>query len=58
MFGKKANMDTNNLGKAIIDQIASYYNFDDILVYDTLLYRHDDVDSYEDGYMYIRIENI
>lgn len=58
LFGKKTNMDTNNLGKAIIDQIADYYDFDDVLVHETLLYRHDDVNSYDDGYMYVRIENI
>jgi hypothetical protein len=58
MFGQKHNMDTNNFGKALIDQIAEYYGFDDSLVYDTRLLLHDFVDSYDDGYIFVKIENI
>ena len=58
LFGQKENMDTNNLGKAIIDQLAEYYGFDDALVYDTRLLLHSFVDSFDKGYMYINIENI
>lgn len=58
MFGQKHSMDTNNFGKSIIDQIAEYYDFDDALVYDSRMLLHDYVDSYEDGYMYVKIENI
>lgn len=58
LFGQKDNMDTNNLGKSIIDQISNYYNFDDSLIYETVLMLHSYVDSYDEGYMYIKIENI
>lgn len=58
MFGQKEGMDTNNFGKALIDQIANYYGFDDCLVYDSRMLLHDFVESYEDGYIFIRIENI
>lgn len=58
LFGQKDNMDTNNLGKSIIDQIAEYYGFNDSLVVETVLSLHSYVDSYDEGYMYIKIENI
>lgn len=58
LFGQKRDMDTNNFSKAIIDQIADYYGFDDVLVHDSRMLLHSYVDSYEDGYMYVRIENI
>lgn len=58
LFGHKRTMDTHNLGKAIIDQIAEYYDFNDSLIADTELKKHDYVESHEDGYMYIKIENI
>ena len=58
LFGQKEGMDTNNLGKAIIDQIANYYGFNDVLVHDVSLHLHDYVESYDDGYMLIKIENI
>ena len=58
MFGQKEGMDTNNFGKALIDQIAEYYCFDDVLVHDSRLLLHDFVDSYEEGYIFIKIENI
>ena len=58
LFGQKRNMDTNNLGKAIIDQVANYYGFNDVLVHEVSLQLHDYVDTYEQGYMYIKIQNI
>ena len=58
LFGHKDTLDTNNLGKAIIDQIAEYYNFDDSLVAETVLSLHSYVESHDKGYMYIKIENI
>jgi phage regulator Rha-like protein len=58
LFGQKEGMDTNNFGKSLIDQIANYYGFDDCLVYDSRMLLHDFVESYEDGYIFIRIENI
>lgn len=57
-FGQREGMDTNNLGKSLIDQIANYYDFDDVLVYDAILQLHGYVDSYDEGYMLIKIENI
>jgi Rha family phage regulatory protein len=58
MFGQREGMDTNNFGKSLIDQIANYYNFDDSLVHDSRMLLHDFVESYEDGYILIKIENI
>lgn len=58
LFGHKDTLDTNNLGKSIIDQIAEYYNFDDSLVAETVLSLHSYVESHDKGYMYIKIENI
>lgn len=58
LFGQKETLDTNNLGKSIIDQVAKYYDFDDVLVHDISLQLHDYVESYEQGYMYLKIENI
>ena len=57
-FGQKRDMDTNNFGKSLIDQIANYYGFDDSLVHDSRMLLYDYVDSYEDGYIFIKIENI
>ena len=58
LFGHKDTLDTNNLGKSIIDQIAEYYGFNDSLVVETVLSLHSYVDSYDEGYMYVKIENI
>ncbi len=58
MFGQKEGMDTNNFGKSLIDQIANYYGFDDSLVHDSRMLLHDFVESYADGYIFIKIENI
>lgn len=58
MFGQREGMDTNNFGKALIDQIANYYGFDDCLVYDSRMLLHDFVESYDDGYIFVKIENI
>lgn len=58
LFGHKDTLDTNNLGKSIIDQIAEYYGFNDALVTETVLSLHSYVESHDDGYMYVKIENI
>lgn len=58
LFGHKEGMDTHNLGKGIIDQIAEYYGFNDSLIVDTSLKRDKLVSSHYKGYMYLRIENI
>ena len=57
-FGQREGMDTNNFGKSLIDQIANYYGFDDSLVYDSRMLLYDFVDSYDDGYIFVKIENI
>lgn len=57
-FGQREGMDTNNFGKSLIDQIANYYGFDDSLVHDSRMLLYDFVDSYDDGYIFIKIENI
>ena len=58
LYGHKEGMDTTNFNKSIIDQLASYYDFDDSLVVECWQSLHEHVNSYNDGYMYIRIENI
>ena len=58
LFGHKDTMDTHNLGKAIIDQIAEYYGFNDELIVETILIRDSLVDNHYKGYMYVRLENI
>lgn len=57
-FGQREGMDTNNFGKSLIDQIANYYGFDDSLVHDSRMLLYAFVDSYDDGYIFIKIENI
>lgn len=58
LFGHKNTLDTNNLGKSIIDQIADYYSFNDSLVVESVLSLHSYVESHDKGYMYVKIENI
>lgn len=58
MFGQKKDLDTNNFGKSLIDQIANYYGFNDSLVHDSRMLLYDYVDSYNDGYIFVKIENI
>jgi Rha family phage regulatory protein len=57
-FGQREVMDTNNFGKSLIDQIANYYGFDDSLVYDSRMLLYDFVDTYDDGFIFVKIENI
>jgi Rha family phage regulatory protein len=57
-FGQREGMDTNNFGKSLIDQIANYYGFDDSLVYDSRMLLYDFVDTYDDGFIFVKIENI
>lgn len=58
LYGHREGMDTQNFGKSIIDQVSKYYNFDDSLVHECTQSLHSYVDSYNEGYIYILIENI
>lgn len=58
LYGHRKAMDTVNFNKSIIDQVAAYYNFNDSLVCECIESLHDYVDSYDEGYIYISIENI
>lgn len=58
LYGHMDKFDTVNFEKSIIDQVSNYYGFDDKLIKSATQELHSYVDSYEDGYMYLRIENI
>lgn len=58
LYGHREGMDTQNFGKSIIDQLANYWQFDDGLVVECTQSLHSYVDSYNDGYMYVKIENV
>ena len=51
-------MDLDNQIKAIQDALAEYYDFDDIQIDDLRAKRIDTVDSYEEGKIYVKIENM
>ena len=58
LYGHREGMDTQNFGKSIIDQVAKFYNFNDSLVHECTQSLHNYVESYNDGYIYIAIENM
>lgn len=58
LYGSKQGMDITNFNKAIVDQVATYYGFDDSLVKECNESLLEHVDSYDDGFIYIKIENI
>ena len=58
LYGHKEGMDTPNFSKSIIDQLAEYWQFNDSLVTEVIQSLHSYVESYNDGYMYVKIENI
>lgn len=57
-YGYMARFDMINFQKAIVDQLSTYYGFDDNLFWISNQYHDAHVNSYEEGYMRIRIENI
>ena len=58
LLGHKDNMDTINFSKSIIDQLSIYYGFNDKLVVECIESLHSYVEDYNDGYIYVKIENI
>ena len=58
LYGHKEEMDTQNFGKSITDQLAEYWQFNDGLATEIIQSLHSYVDSYNDGYIYVRIDNI
>lgn len=58
LYGHMPKFDTVNFEKSIIDQVSNYYGFDDKLIKSATQELHSYVDSYDEGYMYIRIENV
>lgn len=58
LYGHKEGMDTQNFGKSIIDQVAKFYNFNDSLVHECTQSLYGYVGSYNEGYIYLLIENI
>ena len=58
MYGHMDKFDTINFEKSICDQISDYYGFNDRLIKRATQELHSYVDSYDEGYMYVRINNI
>lgn len=57
-YGCMDKFDIANLGKAIIDQIAKYYNFDDKQVVEFHPILNEYVSSYQESYMFVCIKNV
>lgn len=57
-FVSVQTMDLDNQIKAIQDALADYYDFDDLLIEDLRVRRIDTVDTYEQGKIYVKLENI
>lgn len=57
-FVSVQTMDLDNQIKAIQDALADYYDFDDLLIEDLRVRRIDTVDTYEQGKIYMKLENI
>ena len=57
-FESIRSMDLDNQVKAIQDALASYYGFEDNLIDDLKVKRINTVDTYEEGKIHIKIENI
>lgn len=57
-YGYKSKYDVTNFQKAIQDQLAKHYKFDDGLFKVSTQNHESYVTSYDDGYMKIRISNV
>lgn len=57
-FESIRSMDLDNQVKAIQDALATYYGFEDNLIDDLKVKRINTVDTYEEGKIHIKIENI
>lgn len=58
-FGSNGKpFDLVNFNKAIIDQIASFYNFNDSLIKKHSEETHKYVNSFEEGYIYVSLRNL
>ena len=58
LYGHMPKFDTVNFEKSIIDQVSNYYGFDDRLIKSATQELHSYVDNYQEGYIYLRLENI
>lgn len=58
LYGHMDKFDTINFEKAIVDQISKYYGFDDQLIKKETQELHSYVNSYEEGYIYLKLSNI
>ena len=58
LYGHMPKFDTVNFEKSIIDQVSNYYGFDDKLIKSATQELHSYVDNYQEGYIYLRLENI
>lgn len=57
-YGYLPRFDTLNFEKAIVDQISKYYGFDDKLFKVETQNHYSHVNSYDEGFMWVRITNI
>ena len=58
LYGHMDKFDTINFEESIIDQVSKYLGFDDKLIKSSTQELYAYVNSYEDGYIYIHLENI
>ena len=58
LYGHMDKFDTINFEESIIDQVSKYLGFNDRLIKSCTQELYAYVDSYEDGYIYICLENV
>ena len=58
LYGHMDKFDTINFEESIIDQVSKYLGLDDQLIKSCTQELYAYVNSYEDGYIYIHLENI
>ena len=58
LYGHMDKFDTINFEESIIDQVSKYLGFNDKLIKSCTQELYAYVDSYEDGYIYIHLENV
>lgn len=58
LYGHMDKFDTINFEESIIDQVSKYFGFNDKLINSITQELYTYVDSYEDGFIYICLENI
>ena len=57
-YGHMERFDTINFLDAIVDNVADFYGFDDSMIKGNIQELHSYVDSYEEGYIFMKLENM